>query len=366
MIPGEYQTEPLARQREELEAPCGEERADGHAQVHEDDEAGGQCAQHSQGDLDALVLDQHTGAGRLTGEGGGGLALQIVLLHDEHSQRDAQQHHGHGRRAGLVVRAGDLQIDGGGQRVVGAADDHGVGEVGNGFDECHQKRIAKTRQHQGQRHAGEHLPAGGSHVAGGLLQRGINVLQQALQHHIAHGEEGQRLHDDDAPEAVHAVVIDAQQEAGDDARLAEQHDHGQRQHEGRGHHRQHGHHLEQSAHEFAHVDIDLHIGEQQADQGRQNAHQKAHLQRVGDGSGKGRHGENALEDGHAEGAVSHKTIHQQNGQRVEDKQSQKRDQHDDGGHHDGIGHQLFSIQCRALGPCHKQLLSHPERNGKLE
>lgn len=31
--------------------------------------------------------------------------------------------------------------------------------------------------------------------------------------------------------------------------------------------------------------------------------------------------------------VSHKTIHQQNGQRVEDKQSQKRDQHDDGGHH---------------------------------
>ena len=123
------------------------------------------------------------------------------------------------RLARRIRLAGDLQINGRRQRIVGAADDHGVGEVGNGFNECHQKRIAKTRQHQGQRHAGEHLPAGGSHVAGGLLHRGINVLQQALQHHIAHGEEGQRLHDYDAPEAVHAVVIAAQQEAGVDACL---------------------------------------------------------------------------------------------------------------------------------------------------
>ena len=339
--------------KEELEAPGGEERADGHADIHQDHEARRQRAQDGQRRFNALVLDEHPGAGRLAGQGGGGLALQIVLLHDEHGQRDAQQHHGHSRRARLVVGAGDLQVDGGGQRVVGAADDHGVGKIGDGLDERHQEGVAQTGQHQRQRHAGEYLPAGGAHVPRRFLQRRVDVLQKSLQHHVAHREERQRLDDDDAPEAVHAVVINAQQEPGDDARLAEQHDHGQGQHEGRGDYRQHGHDLEKAAHKLVHADVDLHIGEQQADESGQNAHQKAHLQRVGNGAGKGRHLENALEDGKTEGAVSHKTIHQQYGQRVEDKQGQKRDQHDDGGDHDGIGHQLFPIQRRALCPCHR-------------
>ena len=366
VVPGEHQLEPFGGQREELEAPGGEERADGHADIHQDHEARRQRAQDGQRRLDALVLDEHPGAGRLAGQGGGGLALQIVLLHDEHGQRDAQQHHGHSRRARLVVGAGDLQVDGGGQRVVGAADDHGVGKIGDGLDERHQEGVAQTGQHQRQRHAGEYLPAGGAHVPCRFLQRRVDVLQKSLQHHVAHREERQRLDDDDAPEAVHAVVINAQQEPGDDARLAEQHDHGQGQHEGRGDYRQHGHDLEKAAHKLVHADVDLHIGEQQADESGQNAHQKTHLQRVGNGAGKGRHLENALEDGKTEGAVSHKTIHQQYGQRVEDKQSQKGNEHDDGGHHDGVGHQFFSIQRRALGSCHGQLLSHPERNGKLE
>ena len=109
------------------------------------------------------------------------------------------------------------------------------------------------------------------------LQRRINVLQQALEHHIAHGEERQRLHHHDAPEAVHAVVVDAQQEAGDDARLAEEHDHGKAQYKGRRHHRQHRDHLKQPPGEFVHFDVDLHIGKQQPHQCGENAHQEAHF-----------------------------------------------------------------------------------------
>lgn len=120
------------------------------------------------------------------------------------------------------------------------------------------------------------------------------------------------------------------------------------------HHREHGHHLEQAAHELPHADVHLHIGKQQAHQGGQDAHQEPHLQGVGDGRGKGGHGENAPEGGQAEAAVAHKTIHQQNGQRVEDKQGQKCDQHDDGGDHDGVRHELLPVQRRALCSCHRE------------
>lgn len=97
VIPGEHQAEPLARQREELEAPGGEEGPDGHAQIHQDHEARRQGAQHRQGDLHAPVLDEHPAPGGLARQGGGGFGLQIILLHREHQQRDAQQNHGHGR-----------------------------------------------------------------------------------------------------------------------------------------------------------------------------------------------------------------------------------------------------------------------------
>ena len=298
------------------------------------------------------VLDEHPGPAGLAREGGGGLGFQIELLYGEHGQCDAQQHHGHGRGAGLVIGAGDLQVDGGGQRVVGAADDHGVGEVRDGLDERHQKGVAQTRQHQRKGHAGEHLPAAGAHVPGGLLQGGIDVFQQALEHHVADGEEGQRLHDDDAPVAVDAVVIYAQQKPGDDAGLAEEHDHGQGQHEGRRHHRQHGDDLEQAAGEPVHADIDLHIGEKETHQGGEDAHHEAHPKGVGDRLDEGGHGEDPVEVRQAEAAVAHKAVHQQDGQRIEDKEGQKGDQHDDGGDHDGIGHQFLPIQRRALALCH--------------
>ena len=239
LVASKHLLEPLEGQGRELIAPGREQRADGHADVHHDDENRRQRAQGGQRDRDRLVLDQHPGAAGLARQGSGGLALQVVLLNGEHQQRDAQQHHGHRRRALLVHGAGDLQVDRGGQRIVTATDDHRVGEIGDGFDERHQEGVAQAGQQQRQRHRGEHLPAGSAHVPGRLLHGGVDVLQQALHHHVAHREEGQRLHDDDAPVAVDVVVVDAQHEASDQARLAEQHDHRQGKHEGRRHHGQH-------------------------------------------------------------------------------------------------------------------------------
>ena len=357
MVAREDELEPFAGEREELVAPSGEERADGHAQVHEDDEGGGKTAENGQRDLDTLILDEHTAAGGLAGQGRGGLALEVILLHRKHRQRDAQQHDRHRRRARLIVGAGDLQINGGGEGIVGAADEHGVGEVGDGLDEGDEEGVAETGEHQRQRDAGEDLPAARAHVARGLLERGVDVLQKTLEHHVAHGEEGERLHDGDAPEAVDAVVVDAEQEAGDDARLAEEHDHGKRQHERRGDDRQHRDDLEKAADKFTDADVDFDIGKEQAEQRREDADEEADLERVGDGLGKGGHGEDALEDAEAEAAVAHEAVHQQDRQRIENEQSQKGDEHDDGGDHDGIGHQLFPVQRRALRTYHRELLS---------
>ena len=244
MVARKHELEPLAREREELVAPRREAGTDRDANVHHDNKERHERAEHRERNSDAAVGDEHTAAGCLAGERGGGLALKIVLLYGKHRERNAEEHHRHRRGAGLVVSAGDLEIDGRCERIIGAADDHGVGKVGNGLNEGHEEGVAQTRQHQGQSHAGEHLPTGSTHVPGGFLQGGVDVLEQTLEHHVANREEGEGLDDGDAPEAIDAVVVNAQQEPGDDARLAEEHNHGKAQHEGWGHHRQHGNYLE--------------------------------------------------------------------------------------------------------------------------
>ena len=227
LILGEDLSEPLEGQRAELVAPCREQRADGGAQVHHDHEDRRQRAKHRQRNGHRLIGDEHSCPGRLARQGRGGFGLQIVFLDGEHQQRNAQQHHSHRRSALFVIRAGDLQINGRRQRIVGAADDHGVGKVSDGLNEGHQKRVAKSRKHQRERDGREHLPPGSAHIPGGLLQRGVDILQQTLEHHVAHREECQRLDDGDAPEAIYVVIVYFQQEPGDQSRLAEQHDHGQ-------------------------------------------------------------------------------------------------------------------------------------------
>ena len=130
-----------------------------------------------------------------------------------------------------------MQIDGGGQGVVGAADNHGVGKVGDGLDEGDQKGVAQAGQEQREGDCGKDLPPAGPHVPGGLLQGGVYVFQQALEHHVTHWEEGKGLDNHDAPEAIDAVVIDFKPLAGNNAGLAEEHNHGQRKDEGRRNHR---------------------------------------------------------------------------------------------------------------------------------
>ena len=354
VVAREHELEPLAREREELVAPRREAGTDRHTKVHHDNKDRHERAEHRERDLDAPVGDEHAAAGCLAGERGGSLALKIVLLYGEHRKRDAEKNNRHRRGAGLVVSAGDLEIDGRCERIIGAADDHGVGKVGDGLDERYQKRVAETRQQQRERHAREHLPARSAHVAGGFFERGVNVFQESLEHHVAHGEERQRLHDGDAPEAVHAVIVDLQQEAGDDAGLAEEHDHRKAEYERRRDDRQHGDHLEKPTGEFAHADVHFHIREQQTNQRRQNADKKADFQRVCDGVGKGRYVENALENAEAEPAVAHKAVHQQYGERIENKKREECDQHDDGRYQNGVTHQFLPIQRRALCSCHRR------------
>ena len=146
-----------------------------------------------------------------------------------------------------------------------------------------------------------------------------------------------------------------QQVTGDDARLTEQHNDGQGQNKGGRDDRQHGNYLEQAAHEFT-ADLDIHfdIGEQQADKGRADAYHKADLEGIANGGAEGPHIKDTLEnrEGEASPIGRDKAIHQQDGQRVNDKQSEERNQYDDGRDHDGIGKELFAIQRGALSFCH--------------
>lgn len=354
VIAGEYTLEPFEGEME-IVAPGIEESAEGHADIHEDDENGDGAAQHGKRYPNALIGDEHAGPAGLAGEGGCCFALKVVLLYQEHDEGNGQEHHGHGRRADLIVGTGDLQVDGGGQGIVAAADDHGVGEIGDGFNEGHEKGIAEAGQHERQGNTGEYLPAGGAHITGGLLQAGVDIFEQAAEHKVADREEGHGLYDDDAPEAIDAVIVNMQQVTGDDARLTEQHNDGQGQNKGGRDDRQHGNYLEQAAHEFT-ADLDIHfdIGEQQADKGRADAYHKADLEGIANGGAEGPHIKDTLEnrEGEASPIGRDKAIHQQDGQRVNDKQSEERDQYDDGSDHDGIGKELFAIQRGALSFCH--------------
>ena len=305
----------------EVIAPGLEQGTERHADIHHDDKQRNQGTQNCQRDSDRLIFNEHSGSGCLAGEGCGSFGFQNIFLHQIHSQRDGQQHHSHGSGTFLVKGTGNLQINCSSQGIIGTADDHGVGKVRNGLDEGHQEGIAQARQNQGQGDIGEYLEPGGAHIPGGFLQGGVDVLQKTLEHHIAHREEGQGLDDGDTPEAIDAVIINLQQVPGDDAGLAEEHDHGQGQHKGRRNHRQHGNHLEQSAHEFApDFHIDLHIGKQQAKDRGENAHGKTNLQCVGNGCTEGMHAENPLENIQCQaGFITVDTVHQQNRQRVENE-----------------------------------------------
>ena len=274
--------EPFAGQREELVAPGREQGTDGDAQVHDDDENRDQRAEDGKRNLHAGIDNQHAGPRCLAGQRRGGLGLKIVLLDDEHQHRDREQDDRHGGGAGLVVVAGNLQVDGRRQGIIGTTDQHRVGEVGNRFDEGDQEGVAETRQHQRKRHAGEHLEAARSHVAGSLLQGRIDILEQSLEHHVADREEGHRLDDDDTPETIDAVVVDSHQVTGDDARLSEQHDHGKGKDERRGDDRQQGYHLEQPSDTFSHPYVYLDIGEQQADRRGDQPYDETDTKRVGD------------------------------------------------------------------------------------
>ena len=211
----------------EVIAPRLEHGAERYADIHHNYEEGKQRAENRQRNRDAAVLDQHSLAGRLAGQSCCALGFEVILLHDEHKERDAEEDDSHCGRAFLIVGTGDLQVDRRRQCIVGTTDDHRVREVGDRLNESDQERVAKSRENQRKRYCHENLPAGRAHIAGSFLEGGIDILEKASHHHVADREESQCLDNGDAPEAVNVIVIDMQQEAGNDTGFAEQHDHGQ-------------------------------------------------------------------------------------------------------------------------------------------
>jgi len=191
--------------------PCLEQRAEDHGDVHQDDEHRRNPAEGRERNAHGLVGDEHARAARLAAERGRGPGLEHVLLDQEHGERAAEQDDRHGGGTLLVIRARDLEVDGGRERVDVAADHHGVGEVCHRLDHRNEKRVTETRKDQRDRDARKDLPAGGAHVARSLLERWVDVLEQPSEHHVAHGEERHDLDDDDAPVAVDVVVLDAEE-----------------------------------------------------------------------------------------------------------------------------------------------------------
>ena len=133
---------------------------------------------------------------------------------------------------------------------------------------------------------------------------------------------------------------------GDDAGLAEQHDHGQGEHERRGNDRQHGNHLEQAAHELRpHLHIHFDVGEEQAHQCGQDADEETDLQGVRNRPDEGVLGKTLLEEPQRQSALRRiNTVHQKDRQRIQDKQCQERDKHHDGGDHHRIAEQFLAVQ----------------------
>ena len=117
------------------------------------------------------------------------------------------------------------------------------------------------------------MPAAGTHVAGGVLHRGINGRENAGECQVSNGEKAHDLHNHQATHAIDVVAGNAQQRLGNEALFTEEEDDGQGKNKGRGQDRQCGDGLEKF---FAgHVGAGDGIGEDIADKGGDDGHDDA-------------------------------------------------------------------------------------------
>ena len=191
------------------------------------------------------IVDHGAFPGSLAGYGDVGLLFNPVLGQDEEDDGDIQQHHRYRGAALYVVAADGLQVHLGGQGGEVAADGHGVGEVGYGFDEHQQEGVGDAGPYQGDRHRTEGAPLGGTQVPGRVFNAGVDGLQHARQQQERDGEIGDRLYEDQAFQPVDVGVAPAQETVSYQAPAAEQHDDGQGHGERRRYHRQQRHQVEQ-------------------------------------------------------------------------------------------------------------------------
>ena len=172
-------------------------------------------------------------------------AVGAPLLDGEHDGRD--DHRDDRQRGGEVaVRAAFAQVrvvDHDREGLVALADEHRRAEVRKRLHEHHQRRGENRGHGQGQHdlHQTPHTRA--AHVGGGLHQRVVDVLERAVHVDEHQREELERLHQQDALEAIDGRHLHAQQrgqELRDRAAAAQQQNPGIRSDERRGHAAQDG------------------------------------------------------------------------------------------------------------------------------
>ncbi len=102
------------------------------------------------------------------------------------------------------------------------AQDGGVAELGDRHDEDQERRLEEPRRQKRNRDRPEDRRLRRPHVIGALLEIGVERHQGAFDHHVGERDEGQRLGDDNAAEAVELPV--EVEHPGDEAVTAEQDD----------------------------------------------------------------------------------------------------------------------------------------------
>jgi hypothetical protein len=156
----------------------------------------------------------------------------------------------------------------------------GVAEVREHVDGGDEGAAGDAGAAQRPEHVPKHLPAGGAHVVGRVFQIGGDGADDAVDHRVGIGKEGDGLHDP-KPQAAVDVHLQPQQALGDDALDAEEQDVAQGHDKGRRDDGQQRHEAEQSL--AGHVQPGDDVGEEERHRRTGDGGDQGHEEAVFDG-----------------------------------------------------------------------------------
>ena len=134
------------------------------------------------------------------------LPLQQVIVDEKDQDAGGDQDDGEDAPHVEIGLPGDHRVGIRRQEGGPAAQDRGVPELGNGHDEDQERRLEESRRQKRNGDRPEDGRLRGPHVIGALLKVGVQRHQRALDHHVGERDEGERLRNHDAAEAVKLPV----------------------------------------------------------------------------------------------------------------------------------------------------------------